>query len=283
MAQFTNQATVSYNGITVNSNIVTGEITQVLSAWKEATTTTYRSGDIVTYVVGIQNSGNIDYQGLTLTDNLGEYLFGTDNRYPLTYEGDSVIYIVNGVTQASPTAVAGPPLVITGINVPAGGNAVIIYRVRANEFAPIDGNVINTVTINGGGVTEDIVATNTLPANTDPNLTVFKELTPTTVVENGQILYTFTIRNSGTEAADATDNVTLTDVFSPVINTPLTVTLNGTPLSVGTGYTYDEVSGTFTTAQGVITVPAATVTQDPVTGAYTVTPGTTVLTVSGTI
>ena len=34
MAQFTNQASVSYNGITVNSNIVTGEVTQVLSVWK---------------------------------------------------------------------------------------------------------------------------------------------------------------------------------------------------------------------------------------------------------
>ena len=30
MAQFTNQATLSYNGMTVSSNIVTGEITQVL-------------------------------------------------------------------------------------------------------------------------------------------------------------------------------------------------------------------------------------------------------------
>ncbi len=283
MAQFTNQATVSYNGISVNSNIVTGEITQVLSAWKEATTTTYRSGDIVTYVVGIQNSGNIDYTGLTLTDNLGEYVFGTNNRYPLTYEGDPIIYIVNGVTQASPTPVVGPPLVISGINVPANGNAVIIYRVRANEFAPVDGNITNTVTINGGGITEDIVATNNLPANAGPNLSILKELTPTTVVENGQILYTFTISNFGTEEADATANVSLTDVFSPVLNAPITVTLNGTTLPQAGNYTYDATTGRFETVDGIITVPAATVTQDPVTGAYSVIPGVTVLTVSGTI
>ena len=32
MAQFTNQATMTYRGITTNSNLVTGEITQVLTA-----------------------------------------------------------------------------------------------------------------------------------------------------------------------------------------------------------------------------------------------------------
>ncbi len=32
MASFTNQATLTYNGGTVNSNIVTGELVQVLTA-----------------------------------------------------------------------------------------------------------------------------------------------------------------------------------------------------------------------------------------------------------
>lgn len=34
MATFTNQATLTYNGGTVNSNIVTGELVQVLTASK---------------------------------------------------------------------------------------------------------------------------------------------------------------------------------------------------------------------------------------------------------
>ncbi len=285
MAQFTNQATVSYNGITVNSNIVTGEITQVLSAFKEATTDNYSAGEIVTYVVSIQNSGAVDYTGLVITDNLGEYAFGTDTRVPLTYEGDPILYLVNGQPQATPVVTAGPPLVITGINVPANGNATIIYRARANEFAPLTNGttILNTVTINGGGLSEDITATNTVTANGGPTLSIFKELTPTTVVENGQILYTFTIQNSGTEAADVTDNVAITDTFSPRLEAPIVVTLDGAVLTETGNYTYDATTGFFATVPGRITVPAATVTQDPVTGAYSVTPGVTVVTVSGTL
>ncbi len=285
MAQFTNQATISYNGITVNSNIVTGEITQVLSARKEATTDNYTAGEIITYVISLQNSGTTDYTGLTITDNLGEYAFGTGTVVPLTYEGDPVLYIVNGQSQASPAVTAGPPLAITGVTVPAGGNTTVIYRVRANEFAPLNnGNtIVNTATVSGGGLSENIVADNTVTAEGGPVLSIFKELNPTTIVENGQILYTFTIQNNGTEAADAADAVVITDIFDPAIEAPLTVTLDGAVWQQAGNYTYDEATGTFTTVAGSITVPAATVTQDPVTGAYSITPGITVLTVSGTI
>ncbi len=285
MAQFTNQATITYNGITVNSNIVTGEITQVLSAEKEATTDSYTPGEIVTYVVSIQNSGATDYTGLTITDNLGEYTFGTGTLVPLTYEGSPVLYIVNGQTQASPTVTAGPPLTISGISVPAGGNVTVIYRVRANEFAPLNtGNtIINTATVSGGGLSESIVASNTITVEGGPVLTIFKALTPTTVVENGQIQYTFTIQNSGTEEADAADSVVITDIFNPALESPIVVTLNGTVLSEAGNYTYDAATGTFTTLPGRITVPAATITQDSVTGAYSITPGVTTVTVTGTI
>jgi len=48
-----------------------------------------------------------------------------------------------------------------------------------------------------------------------------------------------------------------------------------------TGYTYED--DVFTTNVGVITVPAATAEQDPVTGAWIIVPGVTTLTVTGTI
>ena len=44
MAQFTNQASISYNGLTANSNIVTGEITRVLSVSKTSVSGSYRRG-----------------------------------------------------------------------------------------------------------------------------------------------------------------------------------------------------------------------------------------------
>ncbi len=285
MALFTNQATISYNGITANSNIVTGEITQVLTAQKNATTDSYRTGDVVTYVISIQNSGTTDYVGLTVTDNLGETAFGTGTITPLTYTGEDVLYYVNGVLQGTPTVTAGPPLTISGVNVPAGGNAVIIYRARVNEFAsPATGSsIINTATIDGAGLTEALTATETVTADAEPVLSILKALNPTTVVENGEITYTFTIQNTGAAVADATTGLTVTDTFEPALEAPLTVTLNGVALAEGTGYTYNEATGLFTTVVGAVTVPAATYTQDPTTGEWSIVPGVTTLVVSGTI
>ena len=48
-------------------------------------------------------------------------------------------------------------------------------------------------------------------------------------------------------------------------------------------YNYNEATGQFNTVPGQITVPAATYTQDPVTGVWSVMPGTVVLTVTGTV
>ena len=80
----------------------------------------------------------------------------------------------------------------------------------------------------------------------------------------------------------ATDNAAITDTFDPIL-TALTVTFEGTPWTQGVQYNYNETTGLFTTVPGQILVPAATYTQDPVTGAYTANPGVAVLTVTGTI
>ena len=71
MATFTNQATLTYNGGTVNSNIVTGELVQVLTASKTAAAESYRTGDLVTYVVQLRSTGAAALTGLTVTDTLG--------------------------------------------------------------------------------------------------------------------------------------------------------------------------------------------------------------------
>ena len=51
MATFTNFATLSYNGGTTTSNIVTGELLETLSATKTAVSNDYTSKDDVTYVI----------------------------------------------------------------------------------------------------------------------------------------------------------------------------------------------------------------------------------------
>ncbi len=285
MAQFTNQAALSYNGITVNSNIVTGELTQVITAWKRSPVDTYSAGDVLTYVVNVQNAGTTDYNGLTITDDLGAYAFGGTTLTPLTYTGEPIIYSVNGVLQAAPAVTAGPPLVVTGINVPAGGSAEIIYRARVNQFAPLGTGaaVENTATVSGAGISEAVTAEESVSATAAANLSIFKELNPTTIVENGQITYTFTIQNTGAAPTTADGDLVITDVFNPILNDPLTVTINGAVVSETDNYTYDETTGTFATLPGVVTVPAATFTQDSTTGAWSSTPGVAVVTVTGTV
>ena len=58
MAIFSNQATLTYNGNTTNSNIAYGEILDVLSATKTAVEGSYAPGELVTYVVTLRNTGN---------------------------------------------------------------------------------------------------------------------------------------------------------------------------------------------------------------------------------
>lgn len=284
MAIFSNQATLTYNGNTTNSNIAYGEILDVLAATKTSVEGTYSPGDLVTYVVTLRNTGSTTLNGLTVTDDLGAYTQNGTTVTPLTYEAGSVLLFVDGVLQPAPTVTAGPPLVVSGISIPGGSDAVLVYQARANSFAPpaAGGTIINTVNVTGDGLSTPATATETVTAATGPDLTISKSINPTQVVDNDRVTYTFVIQNSGNEPVVATDNAAVTDVFDPIL-TNLTVTFNGVTWTEGVQYTYDQATGLFTTLPGSITVPAATYTQDPVTGAYTVTPGIATLVVTGTI
>ena len=283
MPAFYNQATLTYNGTSTQSNTTVGELVATLSITKNNVNQTYTPGERITYVVNLVNSGATAMTGITLTDDLGAYTFGADTRTPLTYVPNTLLYYVNGVLQPTPTVTAGPPLTVTGLAVPAGGNIAVVYQADVNGYAtPTAGaTVTNTATVTGTGITTPLTATSTTTVNDAPRLTVTKSLSPTTVAENGQLTYTFTIQNYGNTETLATDTTTLTDTFNPILN-PITVTYNGAAWATS-NYTYDTATGIFTTTAGAITVPAATATQNEATGAWTVTPGTTILTVTGTV
>ena len=284
MAIFTNQATLTYNGSSTNSNIAYGEILDVLVATKTAVEGSYTPGQLVTYVVTLRNTGNVPLTGLVVTDNLGGYEFNGTTVYPLTYEDGTVALFTDGIPQTAPTVTAGPPLVFSNITVPAGGDAVIVYQARANAYAnpAVGGTIDNTVTITGDGLSAPITATETVVANAEPMLTISKSITPAQVVDNDRVTYTFVIQNSGNQAVVATDDAVITDTFNPIL-TALAVTFNGVPWTQGAQYNYNEATGLFATVPGQILVPAATYAQDPVTGAYTATPGIATLIVTGTI
>ena len=284
MAIFSNQATLTYNGNSTNSNIAYGEILDVLVATKTAVEGTYTPGQIVTYVVTLRNTGNAALTGLTVTDDLGGYLFNGITVYPLTYEAGSVALFTNGVPQAAPAVAPGPPLVFSGITVPAGGDVVLVYQARANAYADPapGGTIVNTVTVTGDGLSAPITASETVEVDVAPVLTISKSITPAQVVDNDRVTYTFVIQNSGNQAVVATDNAAITDTFDPIL-TALAVSFDGVAWTQGVQYNYDEATGLFTTVPGQILVPAATYTQDPVTGIYTETPGIATLVVTGTI
>lgn len=283
MATFYNQATLTYRGGATNSNIVTGEVREVLSLTKTAVAESYTPGDELTYLINLVNTGVTTLTGLTVTDDLGAYTFAGGSRTPLTYVTDSALYFVDGVQQADPTVISNDPLIVSGLSVPAGGNALLVYRATPNAFAPLEAGstITNTATITGPGVPAPVTASETVTVAGGTALSITKALNPTTVSDGERLTYTFVIENSGNEAAVATDDLVVTDTFDPIL-TDIVVTLNGAVLPAGS-YTYDETTGEFSTTPSIITVPAATYTQDPVTGEWTLVPGSTVLQVSGTV
>ncbi len=283
MATFTNTATLSYNGGTVNSNTVSGTIQEVLSITKTAVNDNYSVGDNVTYVVSLLNTGTAPFTNVTVTDDMGGYLCNTTTVYPLEYNEGTARYYVNGVLQEPPAVTENGSLVFTGLTVPADGNAMLVYEATVTPFAPPQsgGLINNVVTATGTGIPAGLTDTATISALDEPKLTINKAVCPAVVNANGTLTYTFTIQNTGNTEAVATDNIVVTDTFDPVLNIT-SVTYNGTPWTSPANYTYNNITGQFSTVLGQITVPAATYQQDAGCG-WTVTPGVSTITVTGTV
>ena len=281
MAIFTNQATLIYNGQSTSSNVTTGELLDAVTMTKTAVGATYGCGNRVTYVVSIVNTGAA-ITDATLTDDLGEYTVDGTDVTPLDYVEGTLLFYRNGALATAPDVNAGPPLTLTGIDIPAGGNVLIIYQTETNQYAPqTAGSTINntaTLTAQFLRLTDGATVT----AGECVRLTIAKAINPPVVNDNGTLTYTFIIQNAGNTPVVATDDVIVTDTFNPILN-PIAVTYNGEEWTEGTQYNYNETTGVFTTNEGYITVPAATYTRDEVTGAISVTPGVAVITVTGTV
>ena len=286
MATFFNQASISFGGYVTNSNITVGEVLDTLAVTKSAISSGYGISGGTVYAVSLVNSGTTAISGITVSDDLGAYTEGGTTLVPFDYVAGSVKLYINGIQVASPTVSAGPPLVFSGISLPAGASALLLYEVDANAYAPIaSGSTITntaTVTADAPCVEGPITANATVTASDYTSLSIAKSVCPELVAGCDEVTYSFIIQNGGNIPVVATDDLIVSDTFSPAL-TNITVTLDGNPLTEGTDYTYDPVTGVFTTLPGAITVPAATFTQDPVTGIVTTTPGVAVLTVSGII
>lgn len=152
--------------------------------------------------------------------------------------------------------------------------------VDAPDHIQIVQNDIGLVILFPDGTTPNMLFHRT--KGTEQVLTISKSITPLQVVDNDRVTYTFVIQNSGNQAVVATDNAAITDTFDPVL-TALAVTFEGAAWTQNVQYNYNETTGLFTTVPGQLLVPAASYTQDPVTGEYFVAPGIATLVVTGTI
>lgn len=283
MAEFYNQAAVSYSGGTVLSNITVGRVQDTMTLAKTALRGTYAPGECVTFAVSLANTGETAVTGLTLTDDLGAYSFNGMTLVPLTPTPGALLVYVDGALQSQVAVTYADQLVITGLDLPAGGDLLVIYEAVVNRFAPLGngGTITNTVTVAGGGIIT-LRATETITARQTAELRVTKTLAPTAVKPGEAVTYTFLVENLGATPVTTADAASLTDTFTPAL-TALTVSYNGGALVLNTDYSYAPATGEFATVPGRVTVPAAAYTQDAATGAWTAEPGEAVLTVTGTI
>lgn len=151
MASFTNVATLSYGGNQVSSNVVTGEIREVLTVSKTAVPAAYAVGDTITYVIYVINSGTaaLTGDGHRTTSAATPSASGRSIRCAIRTARSAISQI--GVLQAAPNVTwpGGRPLRFTGITVPAGGTAALVYQAEVTAYAPptVDGVISNTVTV----------------------------------------------------------------------------------------------------------------------------------------
>lgn len=287
MAQtITNQASLSYRYGDTNanalSNIATAVVTQPLTAAKTALNPTYRAGDTLTFLLSLTNGGSTPLSNVSVADDLGTYTLGTLTLTPYTILPGARLFL-GGADNGTLTPTVTPNgATFTIPSIPAGTNAQILYQVRLTGAAPLAAGttITNTATVTAPTLTEAVTAAAPVTAAEYADVSVFKTMSPATVTDGGTITYTFDITNRGN--AEATD-IVLTDAFNPV-PTAITVTRDGAVLDA-TEYSF--TGGTLTVpaaaATAGITLPAATVAQDPATGAVTLTPSSTRITVTGTL
>lgn len=274
----TNRASISYNygaetGTAV-SNLATTVLQGAVTLEKTSLAQTYNPGDTLTYIIGLTNSGENAAVQLEVNDDLGAFEDGTGTVVPLDYAGGALLY-VNGVAQGDiEGTVSAGGVSFTVPQIPAGGNAIIIYNAAVNGEAPFSqgGKITNTAETLYSG--ETVTASCTVLAEESAQLSIVKTMSPNPVVSGGKLTYDFDIANTGNMAAE---NVVLTDTFVPAPSN-VTVAVNGTEVAPEN---YSYVAGVLTFPTGgayVLTVPAASGTSGTPR-----TPGRVKITVTGTL
>lgn len=277
MATIENFATVSYTsgGVTETkvSNLAEIGLASAVTLTKSALGATYGEDSVITYILTVTNTASTPLNNISITDDLGTFVFGTNELIPLTYTSPALL-LIDGQDMSTELTVDDSTtgsLAFSFPTLPAGATANIVYRATVNEFAPLElgSTIVNTATLQSDSDCAEGTASETLTVNEAANVSVFKQMSPNPVVCGDLVTYTIRIYNYGNIPAE---NVRLTDNFDPA-PTNITVSRDGALLG-SEEYTYEN--GLLTVPAGdndAVTVPAATFTRDVTTGVVAVTPG----------
>ncbi|MBR2346085.1 MAG: DUF11 domain-containing protein [Clostridia bacterium] len=287
MATIENFATVSYTsgGVleTKVSNLAEIGLESAVNFSKATLGDTYSEDSVITYILSITNTSASAIANVSITDDLGSFVFGTMELTPLAYTAPALLLIDGQDVSAQLTVddTTAGSLVFGFPTLPAGATANIVYRATVNEYAPLDLNsaIVNTATLTSDSDCADGSASATVTAASAANVSVFKQMAPNPVVCGDVVTYTIRIYNYGNIPAE---DVVLTDTFNPAPDT-ITVSKDGVLLG---GSEYSYVGGTLTTPVGTgtpVSVPAATFTRDAATGIVSVTPGMVEYVITGQI
>ena len=277
-----NRAQISYTyggaeGTAVSNQTNTTLIDQyTMSAAKETLTPEISSGNNAAFYVLVENTGVGTLSGISIEDDLG--MMAGASSAPLSYVENSAVFMKNGevITGTATTGAAGVTF-DTAAELATGDSLTVMYLAEVDEAATVPITNTATVTANTTAVEKESViasASATVTPTAFADISVFKAADPDTVVSGDTLTYTFTLMNTGYEAADA---VTFTDAFPAGFNI------------TDVSYTVDNMTtpvdpADYTVSGNTLTLPAAGSSLVIGVAAATETgPGTTVITVTGTI
>ena len=277
-----NRAQISYTyggaeGAAVSNQTTTTLVDQyTMTAVKETLTPEVRAGNNAAYYVLVENTGAGTLSGISIEDDLG--MMAGAASAPLSYVENSAVFLKNGeVITGTATAGAAGVTFATAAELATGDSLIVIYLAEVDEAATVPITNTATVTANTTAIErEPVIATAsvTVTPTAFADISVFKAADTDTVVSGDTLTYTFTLMNTGYEAADA---ITFTDAFPTEFNI------------TGVSYTVNDVTtpvdpADYTVSGNTLTLPAAdsslVIGVAPATDAG---PGITVITVTGTI
>ncbi|MFI5805336.1 LPXTG cell wall anchor domain-containing protein [Streptomyces sp. NPDC051561] len=205
-----------------------------------------KTGDIVTYTVTVTNTGGVDYDGASFTDDL------TDVLDDATW-GD-LITKTSGGTEYD---LAGKSLTWTG-DLVVGATATITYKVVVTNAG--DKYLRNVVSGDDSNCPPDSADPDCREVLPRPGLEIRKTASPSTAKSGGTVTYTVTVRNTSPDADY--DGAAFTDDLSGVLDDAawadkVTATAGTTAFDAGAktfGWSGDVPRGTTVTVTYQVTV-----------------------------